>query len=76
VLGFDLTPLALADLKEIGRYTEDRWGRLQRDRYLNQLDGAFRKIATNPSLGRKRDDLRAGYRSCVRNQHVVFYRIR
>ena len=28
---FTLTNLAKADLKEIGRYTQERWGREQRD---------------------------------------------
>lgn len=31
---FHLTQAAKADLKDIGRYTQQKWGRAQRDKYL------------------------------------------
>ncbi len=39
--GFQLTQAAKADLKNIGRYAMNRWGRAQRDKYLEMLDGCF-----------------------------------
>ena len=38
---FTLTKGAVADLIEIGRYTQKRWGPEQRNRYLTMLDGSF-----------------------------------
>jgi len=38
---FTLTNMAKADLKEIGRFTQTRWGRDQRDLYLKMLDVSF-----------------------------------
>ncbi len=32
-----LTPIARADLKEISRYTDKKWGRQQRCKYIEQL---------------------------------------
>jgi plasmid stabilization system protein ParE len=46
--GFTLTKKAKADLKEIARYTQDQWGRDQRDKYLAMLDGCFHQLAANP----------------------------
>jgi len=36
-----VTAMARNDLLEIGRYTELKWGRSQRNHYLNQMDEAF-----------------------------------
>ena len=43
--GFVLTNQALSDLKAIGIYTQNTWGKLQRDRYLTALDKAFHALA-------------------------------
>ena len=72
--GFTLTNLAKADLKEIGRYTQERWGREQRNTYLTRLDGCFRQLAANPLAGNECDDIRDGYRKFAVGSHVVFYR--
>jgi toxin ParE1/3/4 len=42
---FTLTNLAKADLKEIGQYTQTRWGREQRNQYLRMLDVSFQQLA-------------------------------
>jgi hypothetical protein len=39
--GFSLTNAAKADLKSIGRYTQETWGIEQRNRYLTLLEKAF-----------------------------------
>jgi toxin ParE1/3/4 len=72
--GFVLTQAALADLKEIGCYTESRWGREQRNRYLAFLDEGFHLLAANPLMGRDCSDIREGYRKYVVGKHVIFYR--
>lgn len=45
---FTLTNKAVADLRDIGRYTLERWGREQRNLYLRMLDESFQQLAANP----------------------------
>ena len=72
---YRITPRALEDLKGIGRYTLQIWGREQRDRYLRALDRRFAWLAENPRMGRQRDDIKPGYYSYPHKSHVVFYLI-
>jgi len=71
---FVLTEAALADLKSIGRYTADTWGREQRNRYLALLDASMNDLADNPRLGRDCGEIRAGYRRYRVGKHILFYR--
>ena len=71
--GFVLTNRAKADLKSIGRYTSDTWGREQRNRYLAQLDRSFAQLAANPLKSRDCAGVRPGYRKHGVGQHIVFY---
>jgi toxin ParE1/3/4 len=41
---FRLTAKAKADLRHIGRYTQETWGQDQRNHYLPRLDEAFQLI--------------------------------
>jgi toxin ParE1/3/4 len=70
-----IRPAAKRDLVRIGRYTEARWGRPQRDRYLTMLDGRIADLADTPPIGRRRDEIREGLRSIHAGRHVVFYRV-
>ena len=70
---FSLTKQALEDLREIGRYTQERWGREQRRHYLAMLDRCFHALAKNPSHGQRCDEIRSGFRKFPSGQHVVFY---
>lgn len=72
--GFRLTAKALSDLKSIALYTEDTWGREQRNKYLKDLDECFRMLARDPNLGRSCDEIFPGYRKYYLNRHLVFYR--
>lgn len=71
---FTLTNMAMADLKEIGRYTQNRWGREQRDQYLEMLDVSFQQLAANPLKGKDCSEIRIGYRKLNVSSHVIFYR--
>lgn len=64
---------ASADLREIGRYTRQRWGREQSNRYLGQLDACFHRLLSMPSLGRAYDPLPSYWR-IEQGSHVVFFR--
>ena len=71
---FTITNMAKADLKEIGHYTQERWGRDQRDQYLTMLDACFHQLASNPLQGKDCSDIRNGYRKLSAGSHLIFYR--
>ena len=74
--GYRLTPRAVADLREIARYTLKTWGRKQRDLYLADIDRRCSWLAENPRLGTHRPDVAEGYYSYLQGSHVIFYLIR
>ncbi len=71
---FRLTELAKQDLRSIGRYTQQTWGREQRNIYLSKLDASFHLLAREPTLGRACDHIRDGYRKYHIGRHLIFYR--
>ena len=71
---FTLTNMAKADLKDIGRYTLNKWGREQRNHYLSILDACFRQLAENPFNGKDCSEIRGGYRKFNVGSHIIFYR--
>jgi toxin ParE1/3/4 len=70
-----LAPEARIDYTEILLYTLRTRGDRQMNEYSDQLEQAFVTIGGNPSIGRRRDDLRPGLRSFPVGQHIVFYRV-
>lgn len=73
-MGFILTNKAQDDLKTIGRYTNEKWGREQRNRYLALLDESFQNLASGLLFGHDCSAIRSGYRKLKVGSHVVFYR--
>jgi toxin ParE1/3/4 len=71
---FRLTELAKQDLRSIGRYSQETWGREQRNIYLSKLDAAFHLLAREPQRGLACDDIRDGYRKYHIGRHLIFYR--
>jgi len=71
-----LSARAREDLKEIGRYTEEQWGRAQRRTYLRALFRRFRALVGRPQSGTSRAILRKGYLSIRHGSHAIFYRKR
>ena len=71
--GFVLTNKAKSDLKSIGIYTQNTWGEQQRNRYLTELDKAFRALAKDHSKGRDCGEIRSGYRKYEVGRHIIFY---
>ena len=65
---------AEADLFEIGAYTLQTWGADQTVRYLDQLENCCQRLADNPALGRRCDEIRPGLRRMEQGRHVIFYR--
>lgn len=72
---FRIKATAKADLKGIARFTEQTWGREQRNKYLTEFDRAFHRLAENHALGKVCDHIYAGYRSFPVGSHIIFYKI-
>lgn len=72
-MSYLLTPAAYRDLTAIGRYTEQKWGKNQRNHYLKALAERFSLLAKQPELGKSRTEVAAGYFSFAHAEHVIFY---
>ena len=72
---YRLTNKALEDLRSIARYTEQTWGREQRNKYLSKLDASFQMLVHEPALGRACEEIRQGYRKHHVGRHLIFYRL-
>lgn len=70
---YKLTNEAISDLKKIGRYTEQKWGKKQRNIYLKQLDGAFKRLGQHPLMGRKVDEILLNAKSLPEGYHNIIY---
>ena len=70
-----LSELARKDIISIRDYTMGTWGEEQVSKYLSQLEQRFEWLAENPESGKKRGDVKEGYRSYPEGRHVIFYRI-
>ena len=71
---FRLSTKAIDDLRSIGRYTQDNWGREQRNKYLSMLDACFHTIVHQPETGIACNYIRPGYRKYHVGRHLIFYR--
>ena len=73
-MGYRLTARARRDVLLIWAYiAEDN--EAAADRFVDLLIQHFQLLGDNPHLGRRRDELRAGYRSFPVGEHLIFYRI-
>ena len=71
---FTLTGKAKSDLRDIDHFTQKRWGREQRNKYLATLDESFRRLAENPSIGKDCSEIKKGYQKFPTGSHVIYYR--
>jgi toxin ParE1/3/4 len=65
-------PLAAADIFEIWDYIADD-SLIAADRWVDRLDEQFDLLATQPLMGRARDELAPGVRSFPFGRYVIFY---
>ncbi len=71
-----VSPEAETDLDDIWVYVAKESQSLERaDQFLDRFAAFFARLAENPYLGRRRDDLRPGYRSFPVSDYVVIYRV-
>jgi toxin ParE1/3/4 len=65
-------PLAETDILEIWNYIADD-SLAAADRWVDRIDKQFRVLATQPMMGRVRDELAPGVRSFPFGRYVIFY---
>ncbi|MCP3931600.1 MAG: type II toxin-antitoxin system RelE/ParE family toxin, partial [Bacteroidetes bacterium] len=69
-----LTAAATKDVIEIGRFTTRKWGKRQRNKYLKQLDDAFKLLGHQPEIVTDANDIKPEYRKYNQGSHTIFYR--
>ena len=70
---YDFAKRALADLRDIARYTRKTWGQRQARLYREELELGIQKLALSPGMGRVRTDVAPSVRSFPIARHVAFY---
>jgi len=74
-MSFTLTGKAKSDLKAIAIFTEQRWGKEQRNFYVKQMDDTFHLLADLPMTGTDCEYIKIGYRKFPQGSHMIFYRM-
>lgn len=70
--GYQLTPLAEADLEEIWVYTLNEWSLEQANSYINNVIDAFEGLRDGSKRGRT-TDIRSGYLKYAVGSHVIYF---
>ncbi|MEX2614785.1 MAG: type II toxin-antitoxin system RelE/ParE family toxin [Alphaproteobacteria bacterium] len=71
---FRVSRQARDDIREIGRYTQALWGRVQRRIYLSNMEMLFRNLAGNPEIAPERHEFDPPVRLCRYGNHLIVYR--
>ena len=64
---------AFEDIRKIGRYTQQQWGREQRRIYLSGLEQKFAFLAENPETSPERLDFEPPVRIHRHERHLIVY---
>jgi len=70
-----LSLLANRDVSSILLYTEQHWGRQQRQRHRARLREGLTSIGENPLLGKRIESSPSGLRRYPIDEHIIFYRV-
>ncbi len=71
---YRLSPRVLEDLDDTWRYTAERWGVEQADKYIDELVQAFEVIASMPTLARERSEFTPPVRIHTHESHLIIFR--
>ena len=70
---YQLTNDASDDLLKIFLYGFETFGEAQAEDYREDMRRCFQRLADNPRLGRKADEVAPGARRHEHGRHVIFY---
>lgn len=73
---YRVSKTAATDLLEIGLYTQNKWGTIKRNNYLDALQNRFTELAEDPlsTLAIQRDDIKKGILFSLVNKHIIVFR--
>lgn len=69
-----ISPEAMSDMQEIGDFIA-RDNLLAAASFVERIWQRCNDLLAFPSAGRKRDEIKAGYRSVTEGDYVIFYRL-
>lgn len=72
---YRLSRRAVVDLEAIADYTIAEHGIAQARLYRDSLKSCLEQLASNPTMGRKAEQLAPGLRRFEHKSHIVFYMI-
>ncbi|MDF1735950.1 MAG: type II toxin-antitoxin system RelE/ParE family toxin [Minwuia sp.] len=68
-----VSAMAREDIKEIGRFSQRQWGRIQRNAYLGEMETVIASLRRNNPSIQKVDQIRPSLFSIRSGSHVVFF---
>ncbi len=68
-----VSAMAREDIKEIGRFSQRQWGRMQRNAYLGEMETVIASLRRNNPSIQKVDQIRPSLFSIRSGSHVVFF---
>ena len=71
---YRLTRRAEADLEDIFEYTLRMWGAAQAESYVRKILQSFDRLASQPNMGRLREEIAPPVRLLHVERHLVIYR--
>ena len=72
---YKLSGASEVDLGDIFDYTFTEFGIEQAEKYTLEFEIVFEELVRYPELGVKRDEIKIGLRSILKESHIIFYRI-
>ena len=71
---YRLSPAAARDMEAIWRYTYQRWGIEQANRYIDLLTVTFAELAKSPRSAPACDHIRRDYRRRSVQHHLIYFK--
>ena len=72
-MNYSFTDKAEQDLEGIIDYTANRWGKVQAERYIEQLQQTLNNLVQNPETARSRPELSSGLYSFPFQSHISYF---
>lgn len=69
-----LTPTTQADIEGIWDFTVSRWGVMQAERYVRDIQATCEALAAGTLISQPAEDIRSGYRKTLIGSHVLFFK--